>query len=171
MPFQKGYKPPHQFSSTHQPAKKGRKPAIYKQLTAQMESNKIAIELSREDFNHLQQWVLERNKVELQRIVNSPQTPVFLVNMVSAIIADTKSGNFGTIERILERLFGKPKITADIESGGKPLNETTHVLDLSNLTDKELELIGKLVVQNQGDSTSSALPELELKNNEIEISR
>lgn len=156
MPFQKGYKPPHQFSSTHQPAKKGRKPAIYKQLTAQMESNKISIELSKEDFNHLQQWVLERNKEELQQIAKNPQTPVFLVNMIMAIISDTKSGSYGTIERTYERIFGKPKITADIESGGLPINHHTHQLDLSNLGDEELAILGKIIMQESEPKTNDA---------------
>ena len=147
MPFPPNYKPPHQFSSTNQPKKNGRKPALYKQLTKMMGVHKISIDLSKEDFSRLQQWILERNKIELERIAKDPNTPIFLVNMVTAIVQDIKGGSYGTIERTYERIFGKPKITADIESGGKPLNQHTHQLDLSNLADEDLAVLGKIIMK------------------------
>lgn len=132
------------FTSTNQPdrSKVGRKPALYKQLTAMMGS-KVKIELSREDFNKLQQWMLERNKTELEQVAKNPNTPIFLVNMAMAIVDDIKGGSFGTIERTLERIFGKPKITAEIEGGTS--STTNHTIDLSNLNDEELEVVGKLI--------------------------
>ena len=166
MPFEKGIRPKHLFSSTNQPKRNGRKPALYKQLTALTGSNKITIELSREDFTHIQQWLLERNKSELERIAKDPKTPIFIMNMITAIGNDVKSGNFGTIERVLERLFGKPKISAEIEGSIK----TIQTLDLSGLTDEELEVLGKIAIANRKKEEGPA-PNLEIINDRIEITR
>ena len=149
MPFQKGNVPKHKFSSTNQPKHNGRKPALYKQL-GEIIGETVKLKLSREDFTHIQQWLLERDKSELERIAKNPKTPIFIMNMITAIGADVKNGNMATIEKTYERIFGKPKQTSEVEINSQ--SNTQHSFDLSNMTDQELAVVGLLL--SQGATTT-----------------
>lgn len=155
MPFPPGYVSPSKFSSTNQPKKNGRKPALYKQL-GEIIGETVKLKLSREDFIHTQQWLLERDKSELERIAKNPKTPIFIMNMITAIGADVKGGNMATIEKTYERIFGKPKQTSEIEINSQ--NNTTHNFNLTDLSDQELEIIGKILQQggNTGDTNADS---------------
>ena len=106
MVFKPGNNVGRQFSSERQPAKNGRKPAIYKQLAA-MVGKQVNLTLSKEDFLKLQHWILERTKNELQQIIKDPETPIFMSAMIAAVVGDMNNGSYSTIERTYERLFGK----------------------------------------------------------------
>jgi hypothetical protein len=114
MRFGIGNKIGRRFSSTRQPPKNGRKKSLYKQLAKQTE-------LSREDFISVLLYIMERTPNELDRLVKNesgkpnPETPVWIINLISAIYADIKKGQLKTLSKLFDRLFGKP--TMAIEAG------------------------------------------------------
>lgn len=94
------------FSATNQPKKNGRKPSLYTQLKemAKLEGN---IDLSREDFSKMTMLMLSKPLSELQTLAKSEDTPIWIVNIVRAIIKDASDGRISTLDSLLDRLFGK----------------------------------------------------------------
>lgn len=96
----------NRFSSTNQPKKNGRKSSLYTQLKemAKLEGN---IDLSREDFSKLTMLMLSKPLSELQTLAKSEDTPIWIVNILRAIIKDASDGRISTLDSLLDRLFGK----------------------------------------------------------------
>lgn len=94
------------FSATNQPKKNGRKLSLYTQLKemAKLEGN---IDLSREDFSKMTMLMLSKPLSELQTLAKSEDTPIWIVNIVRAIIKDASDGRISTLDSLLDRLFGK----------------------------------------------------------------
>lgn len=146
-----GFKPGNQhgkrFSSTYQPKKNGRKPALFNLLTVLVDKE-AKIELSKEDFIRLQLWLIEQPKGDLITILKHPETPVFISVIISAILTDIKNGKNTTIENILGRSFGKSnKINLQVEPEPEP-ERTTNDIDLKALSDDELKTLGKIIKQS-----------------------
>lgn len=95
------------FSKDYQPANKGRKKSIIKQL---IETHKCLEErpLSREDAELLIARLITMSKAELSELANNETTPVFLVSIASAISTGIRKGDMNAIERLLDRIIGKP---------------------------------------------------------------
>jgi hypothetical protein len=64
--------------------------------------------------------ILRANKDELASILADPETPMLKVNLIAAILADTQKGLTYTLDKLLERVVGKPK--ERIELSGDPDN-------------------------------------------------
>ena len=141
MSFKPGNKIGRQFTSTNQPKKTGRKPALFKQL-ANIVDKEVRLELSREDFIKLQRWLLERTKTELMRINRNPETPLFIIVLVTAILEDIKNGKYDTIERTFDRVFGRSIQPLIID---QVIETDYHVYDFVNLDDEDLEKIGEIL--------------------------
>lgn len=94
------------FSATNQPKNKGRKPSLYNQLKelAKAEGN---IDLSKDDFSKLTALLLSKSLKELNAIQQDEETPIWIVNIVRAIVKDSNEGRISTLDTLLDRLFGK----------------------------------------------------------------
>lgn len=67
------------------------------------------VSLSKNDKYQIIESLLETPLAELQEIVKNDSTPVFIINVASAIISDTKKGLTHTLDSLLDRFFGKAK--------------------------------------------------------------
>ena len=141
MTFQPGNKVGRQFSAIHQPRHSGRKPALFKQLTTLVDKE-VKLELSKEDFNRLQRWLLERTKDELLTICRNPETPVFIMVLILSMLADLKNGKFNTIERIFDRVFGRSVQPTQVN---QVIRDEYRVWDFVELDDEDLEKIGEIL--------------------------
>lgn len=94
------------FSATRQPKNSGRKPSLYKQLK-EMAKLEGAIELTREDFGKITMLMLSKPLSELQTLAKSEDTPIWVVNIIRAIVMDAQTGRISTLDSLLDRLFGK----------------------------------------------------------------
>lgn len=107
----------NRFTSSNQPRHNGRKPSALKQLRFD-----CGVELSREDYQKIIGYLLERTVQELEAIQSSPDTPSFVVSIINALFFDMKTGRIQTLDALLDRLFGKPnqcvKNHAEIELRG-----------------------------------------------------
>jgi hypothetical protein len=132
MRFGIGNKIGRRFSSTRQPPKNGRKKSLYKQLAKQTE-------LSREDFIDVLLYIMERTPNELDRLLKdkngkpNPETPVWIINLISSIYYDIKKGQLKTLDKLFDRLFGKPKM--DVVSEVYRSDNTM----ISRVTNEDLE--------------------------------
>lgn len=94
------------FSAKNQPEKNGRKPSLYTQLK-EMVKLEGSIDLSREDFSKMTMLMLSKPLSELQTLAKSEDTPIWIVNIVRAIIKDASDGRISTLDSLLDRIFGK----------------------------------------------------------------
>jgi hypothetical protein len=69
------------------------------------------------------EMILKANRAELAAILEDPNTSMLQVNLISAILADTQKGLTYTLDKLLERVVGKPK--ERIELSGDPDNPMT----------------------------------------------
>lgn len=131
MKFGIGNKVGRRFSSTRQPKNNGRKKSLYKNLAKQTE-------LSREDFISVVRYIMERTPAELDKLIKdstgkpNKETPVWIINLISAIYADIKKGQLKTLSKLFDRLFGKP--TMAVEAG---VHRSDNVR-ISSMTDQDL---------------------------------
>lgn len=140
MPFKKGNKYGKVFTSTNQPKKTGRKPSVYKQVAAIL-GEKFKIELSKEDFFKIQQWLLEMPMMKLKDIIKDPETPSFIAVHISAIMSDAKNGKTDSVERIYDRLYGRASQPIDIDGDINVKKD----YDVTAYTDDELEMMAQMI--------------------------
>jgi hypothetical protein len=143
MTLQKGHNIGNRFSSTNQPKKNGRKPSLFKQLK-EVTGKNVDYELSKEDYYKAIRYLMERNKTELQDILHNDKTQIWVCNIISAIMGDTKYGRTITVDSIFDRLFGRATQPQEVDvSGyldvGKEEMTEEQILDELKRIDKALE--------------------------------
>ena len=90
------------------PGKSGNPKGRPKKVIAQLEKlvgQKFGLQLSKADKYQLIEWCLERTPTELRAVAEDPKSPIFIVNIASAVIKDTKAGRINTVEAIFDRVF------------------------------------------------------------------
>lgn len=137
MKFQPGNKAGKQFTSTNQPRKAGRKPALYKQLVS-IVNKEVNLQFSKEDFIKLHQWLLERTNEELSAIYKNPEMPIFIAILIRAILQDAQNGTVLTIDRVI----GKNPQPIQVDQLTE--NNYNH-FDFKKLSDEELDMIGEII--------------------------
>lgn len=134
--FTKGNKIGNRFDSSNQPKNAGRKPSLYKKLKA-VTGIKVDHELSKEDYYNVIKYLMERSPNELESLAKdkdghaNKDTPIWILNIISAINTDVRYGRTATIDGLFDRLFGKAiqSIEADISTP----------LEIKKMTDEEME--------------------------------
>ncbi len=121
--FTKGNKIGNRFDSNNQPKNAGRKPSLYKKLKV-VTGIKVDHELSKEDYYNVIKYLMERSPNELDALAKDSEghankdTPIWILNIISAINMDVRYGRTTTIDSLFDRLFGKAiqSIEADIST-------------------------------------------------------
>ena len=134
--FTKGNKIGNRFDSSNQPKNAGRKPSLYKKLKA-VTGIKVDHELSKEDYHNVIKFLMERTPNELEALTKdvdghaNKDTPIWILNIISAINMDVRYGRTTTIDSLFDRLFGKAvqSIEADISTP----------IDAKKMTDEEIQ--------------------------------
>lgn len=140
------------FSSENQPKRNGRKPRLYKQLKA-MIGQSVGHELEKEDYFNIIRFIMERTPNELELLLKdasgqpNKDTPIWVLNIISAINTDIRFGRTSTIEMIFDRVFGKA--CQPIE-GELSATVRSNDVDLSALTTEELLQYNNLLEKIKG---------------------
>jgi hypothetical protein len=69
----------------------------------------FGIALSKGDKYQIIESLLETPIKDLKRIVQDESAPVFLVNVAAAIVSDTQRGETTTLDKMLDRFFGRAR--------------------------------------------------------------
>ena len=69
----------------------------------------FGIALSKGDKYQIIESLLETPLKELKKIVQDESAPVFLVNVAAAIVSDTQRGETTTLDKMLDRFFGRAR--------------------------------------------------------------
>jgi hypothetical protein len=105
------YGTPYRFSSTNQPAKRGRLPSKLKKFCKDNAISKDDVDMV---FKNL---IFGKTIEELQDMIKpgkKEKLPVIVVLLISAFIQDMKSGTLKEVNTVLDRIFGKPTQQLDI---------------------------------------------------------
>lgn len=102
MAFKKGNTHGKKFSAAYQPVKNGRKPHIYTQI-------KDVYQISLDEYRKVVQFLMNSTKEEIIELGKAEDTPIWVVNLCSALVNDTKKGTTYLLTELTDRLYGKPR--------------------------------------------------------------
>lgn len=150
--FQKGNTVGNRFSATNQPKKKnGRKPSVYKTI-ATIVGEKFKLEMTKSDFYHIQQWLLEQPLEKLKYMYKDPETPTFMKVHISALTTDIKNGNTKSVQEIYDRLYGRATQPVEMDAS----LEVEKEYDLSSVTDTELKYMAELMEKTRNKPNANS---------------
>lgn len=138
--FEKNNKIGNRFTSENQPTKRGRKPSVYKYIQA-LSGKRVAPEMSKDDYFKVIRFIMESSPEQLEPLIKdadkkpNKKTPLWVLNVISAINSDIRYGRTSTVEMLFDRVFGRP--TQAVESEVKA-EVTNNGVDLSGLSTEEL---------------------------------
>lgn len=73
--------------------------------------------LTRQEMREWQEIVISMDVDGLKKLAADNSAPAFAKGLAIGVLMDMKSGQTRTIDKINERLFGRPKIEANITTG------------------------------------------------------
>lgn len=103
---------PYRFTSTNQPARRGRLPSKLKKFVKDNSVSKADVDAI---FSNI---IFGSTLEELQEMVkpgNKEKLPVIVALLISAFIADIKNGTLHEVNTVLDRIYGKA--TQQLEIG------------------------------------------------------
>ena len=105
--FKKGNTQGNRYSTTNQPANRGRKPSRYKELLKNL--SKIGEPITRDDYNKVIVYLLTMTKEEIQVLVNDSKTPIATVIIASSIFGDISTGQMRNLVTMTDQALAAPK--------------------------------------------------------------
>lgn len=109
---------------------------------------------SKETVAKLYWDVVNMNRQEVERRLADPTLSLFERNVLAAIVKDISKGVITTIEKLMERVLGKPKEVIHLDG---VINQGNAV-DLSKLTNEEIMTLMTLVKRGRVDVGDSSNP-------------
>ena len=100
------------FSSTNQPANRGRKPKLYTSLI------RSGYNISREEFIAVRRTLIQKTKEELDEIAKKYDTPIWVAIICRALIRSGSKGEVKVLDDIADSIFVKPKQEVDVSVHG-----------------------------------------------------
>ena len=98
----------------------GPKPKLINKL-AQDIGVELGTRLTKDELGELLHWALELPPADLKDLVESRDCPMFLCNLVYALVKDAKMGKLDAVNMVLDRVFGRPKNEVDVNNK-QPIN-------------------------------------------------
>ena len=140
--FEKGNKKGNRFTSENQPKKRGRGNLSVLKYIQTTTGKKVNPQSSKEEILKVIQHLYESSAAELEPLLKDPNdrtkpnkdTPIWVLNIISAINSDIRYGRTSTVEMLFDRVFGKAIQNIEGEINANVSNN----LDLSALSDEEL---------------------------------
>ena len=136
----------NRFSSTNQPANRGRKPKLYTIA-------KKTYGISFEEFKEVVNYLVQCPRKELNEIADKKDTPIWMLNVCRALYKDTGKGVINTLRELITLMWGKEMASKfDITTNGKELI-TAPSMNIQVVTNdpKLLELQEKSVNLKEGN--------------------
>lgn len=125
----------NKFTSTNQPANRGRKPKLYSIA-------KKVYRITLDEWRDVVLYLMQCSKAELEAIANDADTPIWVANICLAMYKDTRKGVTYTLQEIMTRLWGSPGKNIDITSGGKEMRGLTIEVGDTETADRLKKLVG-----------------------------
>lgn len=105
----------NRFSSTNQPPNRGRKKSLFRQMVEKWKKDGTP-KPSKEDYNKMICYLMERTTDELTEIGENGDTPIWVKTIIGAMREDIINGRMVTINTLFDRIFGKPSVGAQVDA-------------------------------------------------------
>ncbi len=79
--------------------------------------------LSLDEINTIERSILALELSDLQVMAKADETPAYAKTLAMAAIIDMKNGKTTTMDRLMDRQYGKPQQKVDITSGGREIGQ------------------------------------------------
>lgn len=96
------------YSKDYQPANKGRKKSVIKQLMELYELDKKE-PLGKSEAEKLMAQVSIMSTDELKALIKNKETPAFLAVIASALLSSVEKGDMSNLDKVFNRMYGFPK--------------------------------------------------------------
>ena len=96
------------FSSTYQPAKRGRRPDIIKKLKG--------YGCSESDIKRLLEEIVFKDKKGAEDLLRDVELPIIALTYLKGLIKDMNNGRVDVLEKVLDRIYGKAAQRQEVEA-------------------------------------------------------
>lgn len=103
--------------------KKDRVKALLKQVLPKSKLKKSEA-LTLDEINTIERSILSLELADLQVLAKADETPAYAKTLAYAAIIDMKNGKTTTMDRLMDRQYGKPQQKVDITTNGKTLEQS-----------------------------------------------
>ena len=142
----------NRFSSTNQPANRGRKPKLY---TIAQKAYKITFDEYKETVLHL----IQCTRTEIEETSKANDTPIWVVNICRALLHDAGKGVMNALHDLTALMWGKEMAQKiDVTTNGKDIG-TQLVFSPTPLTEKDIQEIKDIQNGAKKDSNDSSISE------------
>ena len=136
LPGIPGNKAGQKFSTNHQPARNGRKKTRMNQFIQEFNMDDPKRQISKEDTVKIMSYLITCNKGQLEIMIKNPDLPMFAICQIKALITDCQNGYTNTIDKILDRLFGRTMQPVELTGAeGKDLYPT-YIIEMIDSSEK-----------------------------------
>ena len=80
--------------------------------------------LTTDEIDTIELGILALELDDLQALAKADETPAYAKTLAMAAIIDMKNGRTATMDRLMDRQYGKPQQKVDITSNGKDIGQT-----------------------------------------------
>ena len=129
--FKKGHSGNPERKFKNRPANAGRKPSAFKTALATLKEHGEALSL--EDFNRAAAHIVGLSNPDLKEFLKRDDVPIALRVVAQSINGDLQNKQMRNLELLLSRLYGAPKQTTDITTGGQPIRSRLESLSIEEL--------------------------------------
>ena len=81
--------------------------------------------LTQDEINTIERSILAMELSDLQVLAKADETPAYAKTLAMAAIIDMKNGKTTTVDRLMDRQYGKPQQKVDITTNGKQIQQGT----------------------------------------------
>ena len=81
--------------------------------------------LTQDEINTIERSILALELSDLQVLAKADETPAYAKTLAMAAIIDMKNGKTTTVDRLMDRQYGKPQQKVDITTNGKQIQQGT----------------------------------------------
>lgn len=81
--------------------------------------------LTKDEINTIERSILAMELSDLQVLAKADETPAYAKTLAMAAIIDMKNGKTTTVDRLMDRQYGKPQQKVDITTNGKQIRQGT----------------------------------------------
>ena len=96
------------FSSTYQPANRGRRPDIIKKLKG--------YGCSESDIKRLLEEIVFKDKKGAEDLLRDVDLPIIALTYLKGLIKDMNNGKVDVLEKVLDRIYGKAAQRQEVEA-------------------------------------------------------
>lgn len=119
----------NRFSRDNQPPNRGRKPSVITKMKR--------IGLTGDDIAKLMENLLVSDERKAKSMLGDPDLPILAVGYLRALVMDAKAGKVDTLERMLDRLYGKAVRKSELTGkDGKDLLPEPLAIEIIDSRDK-----------------------------------